>query len=377
MISRMSTRLRPAAAAAAIALAAGLSPAAAQQAKRFDLDALIAEARAEKPITVYAVTGKIVETAKAFSEKYGLKATGKKVNEATQAELLLREARAGNVIGDVSVAIDVSAAMAELLPQGIVESWVPPDIAPDIPEAMRKPLVIVSDPQVWTYNTAAYKSCPVSNIWQLTEPEWKGRVAMLDIYDKPLYADWFNQMATHHDADLAKAYKDLYGKDLKTSEASATAAWVKAYARNAPIMGDSASVAEAAGAAGQARPFFALVSTAKYRDNVTANLKLGICKGMQPFAGFTYPGLGLIAKGTKSPATARLFIHYLMTAEGIAPQIIDGKIPTNRTIAMPADEPSGVGGVLGQLMSFETATADNDADKRQDWQDVWRLNYKK
>jgi iron(III) transport system substrate-binding protein len=143
------------------------------------------------------------------------------------------------------------------------------------------------------------------------------------------------------------------------------------------MMGDSGTVAEAAGAAGQAKPFFALVSTAKYRDNLTANLKLGICKDLKPFAGFTYPGLGLIAKGTKSPATAKLFIHYLMTAEGIAPQIIDGKIPTNAKIAMPADEPSGVGGVLGQLMTFNAATAGDDADKRQDWQDFWRLNYKK
>lgn len=377
MTLRIPTRLYLTATAVALALAIGLSPAAAQQAEPFDLDALIAKARTEKPITVYAVTGKIVETAKAFSEKYGLKAAGKKVNEATQAELLVREARAGNVIGDVSVAIDVSTAMTELLPQGIVESWLPPDIAPDVPETMRKPLVIVTDPHVWTYNTAAYKSCPISNIWQLTEPEWKGRVAMLDIYDKPLYADWFNQMATHHDAAIAKAYKDLYGKDLKTTEASATAAWVKAYAKNAPMMGDSGTVAEAAGAAGQAKPFFALVSTAKYRDNLTANLKLGICKGLQPFAGFTYPGLGLIAKGTKSPATAKLFVHYLMTAEGIAPQIIDGKIPTSRTIAMPADEPSGVGGALGQLMTFDAATAGDDADKRQDWQDFWRLNYKK
>lgn len=364
-------------ASAAVVLCAAALPAAAQQAEKFDLDALLTAAKSEKPITVYAVTGKIVETAKAFSERYGLKATGKKVNEATQAELLVREARANNIVGDVSVAIDVSTAMTELLPQGIVESWLPSDIAPDVPEAMRNPLVLVTDPHVWTYNTEAYKTCPVTNIWQLTEPEWKGRVAMLDIYDKPLYADWFNQLETHHDAAIAKAYQDLYGKKLETTERSATAAWVKAYAKNAPMMGDSGTVANAAGAGGQAKPFFALISTAKYRDNITAGLKLGICKGVQPFAGFTYPGLGLIAKGTKSPATAKLFIHYLLTAEGIAPQIIDGKIPSNRKIAMPSDEPSGVGAVLGQLMTFNAATAGDDADKRQDWQDFWRVNYKK
>ncbi len=34
--------------------------------------------------------------------------------------------------------------------------------------------------------------------------------------------------------------KDLYGKELKTSEESATAAWVKAFAANAPIINSHA-----------------------------------------------------------------------------------------------------------------------------------------
>lgn len=77
----------------------------------FNLDALIDAAKKEKPITVYAVTGKIVDTAQAFTAKYGVQASGKKVNEATQVELMIREHRAGNVVGDVSVATDVASAM--------------------------------------------------------------------------------------------------------------------------------------------------------------------------------------------------------------------------------------------------------------------------
>lgn len=88
----------------------------------------------------------------------------------------------------------------------------------DIPQKLRDPLVVVSDPHVWTYNTEKYDKCPVTNIWQLTEPRWKGKLAMLDLFDKPLYADWFNQIETHHDADVAKAYEELYGKKLETGE---------------------------------------------------------------------------------------------------------------------------------------------------------------
>ena len=363
--------------AMAAVLSIAAAPSGAQDAKPFDLDALIAAAKTEAPITVYAVTGKIVDTAEAFSAKYGVQATGKKVNEAGQADLMIRESQAGLIVGDVSLAMDVGSAIAQLLPEGIVESWVPGDIEANIPEAARDPLVVVSDPQVWTYNTEKYSACPVKNIWELTEPQWKGKVAMLDLFDKPLYADWFNQLETHHDAAIAKAYEDHYGKKLETDEPSATAAWVKAYAQNGPLLADSTAVSEAAGAPGQAEPFFAITATAKYRGNVSDGLKLGVCEGIQPFAGFLYPGYGLIAKGTKSPNAAKLFVHYLLTEEGIANQTVDGKVSSNAEVGMPEDEPSGISRHLDKLMVFNSATAGEDFEKRQDWQDFWRVNYKK
>jgi len=349
----------------------------ANAADAFDLGALIEAAKKEPPITVYAVTGKIVDTAEAFTKKYGVQASGKKVNEATQIELMIRERQAGNIVGDVSVATDVASAMGELLPEGIVTSWTPPDIDPDIPEKLRNPLTVVSDAHVWTYNTEKYAKCPITNIWQLTEPQWKGKLAMLDLFDKPLYADWFNQIETHHDAEVAKAYEDLYGKKLDTGGATATAAWVKAFAENGPLLSDSTTVADAAGAPEQADPFFVITSTAKYRDNEAKGLKLGLCAGVKPFSGFLYPGFGLIATQTKSPNAAKLFVHYLMTQEGIAPQIVDGKISGNSKIALPSDEPSGVAGHLNELMAFDATTAAADLDKRESWQDFWRMNYRK
>ncbi|WP_455274371.1 ABC transporter substrate-binding protein [Rhizobium herbae] len=375
--SRQAKKWRRQAAAPALALVlATVIGSAAHAEDAFNLDALIEAAKKEPPITVYAVTGKIVDTAEAFTAKYGVQASGKKVNEATQVELMIREHQAGNIVGDVSVATDVASAMGQLLPEGIATSWTPPDLASGIPEKLRTPLVVVSDPHVWTYNTEKYDKCPVTNIWQLTEPKWKGKLAMLDLFDKPLYADWFNQIETHHDADVAKAYEDLYDKKLATSEKSATAAWVKAFAENEPLLSDSTTVAEAAGAPGQAEPFFVITSTAKYRDNEAKGLKLGLCSGVQPFSGFLYPGFGLVAGQTKSPNAAKLFVRYLMTEEGIAPQTADGKISGNSKISLPADEPSGVAKHLDELMSFDAATAADDLDKRESWQDFWRVNYK-
>lgn len=356
-------------------LALGIALGGTARADDFDMDALVEAARAEPPITVYAVTGKIVGTADAFSALYGVKATGKKVNEADQIDLMIREYQAGNIVGDLSIAADVGSIMGELIPENIVTSWLPPDLAEGIAPGQRNPLVVVSDPHVWAYSTQAYDTCPVSNIWELTEPEWRGKIAMLDPLVKPNYADWFNQLETHHDDAMAAAYEAHFGAPIDRSKESATQQWVRMYAANAPLLGDSTSVAQAVGAVGQEAPFFGIMSTAKFRSNIKGETALGICGGMEPFAGWLYPGLAVMAAGTDSPNAAKLFVHYLLSEEGIAPMSVDGKVSSNSAVPANPEEVSGVAGFMNELMVYDTATAAEDFDKRQDWQDFWRIHY--
>jgi iron(III) transport system substrate-binding protein len=347
-------------------------------AQEFNLDALIEAAKAEPPITIYDSTGKIVDMAEAFTAKYGVQATGQKVSANSQLEMIIREAQANNVAGDVALITDAPAALAQLLPQGIVESWVPVDMTDKIPVYFRNPLAISTNANVWTYNTEVYDSCPVSNIWELTEPKWKGKVAFVDPLTKGTYTDWFNQMQTHADAELAAAYKAHFGTDLDVSGETATQQWVKAFASNGPLVTDGDDpVSEAVGAPGQAEPFFGLMSSAKFRDNEDKGYKLGLCAEMTPWVGWTYTKLALIATGTDSPSAARLFVHYILTEEGIAPQVADGKMSTNSEVGIPADEPSGLAEHVAALFPYDASTGLDDWDTRQDWQDFWQMNYRK
>ncbi|MBJ7555566.1 ABC transporter substrate-binding protein [Marinomonas spartinae] len=362
------------------ALATGLlsvSSVSAFAADSFDLQALIEAAQKEPPLIVYASTGKIVKQAKAFDKKYDLQATGVKAKAPQILEIVSREARAHNVKTGVILLEDAPAGIEQLLSKGYVESWVPPDLAKHIPANYQHPLTVVLAPNVWAYNTKLYKTCPITNIWQLTEPKWRGKVAMQDPLGKPAYTDWFNQMATHHDKAVAAAYQAEFGKPLKTDESSATAAFVKALAENGPLLTSSDTAAAAAiGAPDVTNSFVGLISTAKFRKNKDG-MKLGLCKNMVPFSGWSYPTLGLIVKGSQSPNAAKLFIHYVMTAQGIAPQSIDGKMSTNQTVSLPKNEPSGVGKVRNQIMGYEASSADSDWQSRQDWQDLWSLSYHK
>lgn len=342
----------------------------------FDEQALVEAARNEPPLLVYDSTGKITEQAKAFAEKYGLEAVGTKSKVNQTIKIVSGEEKAGNVRAGVVVIADAPAAAAELVAPGYVVSYLPSDMAAKVPAAMQAPLYMASAADVFSYNTALNPDgCPVKNIWELTEPKWKGRIAMQDPLGKPAFTNWFNQIKLHFDDAMAKAYEDLYGKPLKGDFASATEAWVAALAKNQPLLTTSdGNASEAVGAPDTKENFIGLISTAKFRENKNG-MTLGLCAGMKPFSGYTQPSLIFITKDAPSPNAAKLFVHYMLTAEGIAPQAIDGKISANPENVLPADEPSGLASHLDEMMPYDARTATDDWTSRQDWQDLWSLNH--
>lgn len=374
-IMRINFAIRQAAACVSLAalMAGGTSS---SHAETFNLDALIEAAKAEPSLTVFDSTGKIVKMAESFGAKYGIEAVGTKMKAPAQIEMFDRESRAANVQADVAINSDVAAVIGQLLPDGTVTSWSPPDLASKIPEDYQDPIVVVSSANIWTYNSEIYDACPVTNIWQLTEPEWKGKIAMQDPLRNSGLTNWFNQMDMHADADIAAAYEAQYGKPLETDAGSATKAWIKALAANSPLLGKSDSnAAETVGAPGQTEAFMGLMASAKYRDNNKKNYKLGLCAGIKPYLGFSSVNVGIIATGSDSPNAAKLFLHYVMTAEGIAPQAKDGKMSSNSDVGLPEDEASGIGEVWDQVQAYRISSAGDDWETRQDWQDLWLLNY--
>jgi iron(III) transport system substrate-binding protein len=193
------------------------------------------------------------------------------------------------------------------------------------------------------------------------EPAWNRKVALSDPLNKPGYVDWFNQMETHWDRAVADAYEAHFGKKLDTGKQSATAAWVQGLAANAPLLTDSGSAAvEAIGTPGQAEPFFGLLSSAKYRNTGDGGLTMAICKDIKPFVGFANPSYGLIASKTGSPKTAKLVLHFMMTAERVSPMTKDGKVSGNTDVPKHPKERSGVAALADRLTPHDGGTGVDD-----------------
>ncbi|MHC6177973.1 ABC transporter substrate-binding protein [Glutamicibacter sp. X7] len=347
-----------------------------ESAEDFNLDELIAAAKSEGPITIYDSTSKVEEMAAAFTKTYGIEATGVKADAAETIEKVTREAQAGNVVGDVVAISDLPALKNQLLPNNFVTSWVPGDLAEHIDPSMREPLVMITDPSFWTYNTEAFQSCPADNIWDLTTEEFRGKVAFQDPVGDNGALDWYSQMASFGEDALREAYQQAFGEELKTDKDSAAAEWVARMAANQPILTKSSEESsEAVGATGQQNPPMALMSSAKYRNIEEKGYALGVCEGMVPWVGKASPKGLTIASGTKSPNAAKLYVHFALTAEGIAPQIADGKISANSSITQPED-PAHVGKHLEQIFQFNNAGLETDWASREAWQDLWRTSAK-
>lgn len=342
--------------------------------KGYSLKALIEAAKKEGPIVVVDATGKIKTMAKNFTAKYGIQATGVKLSGQNQEQVLAREAAARNVTHDVFNMSNLPSVTTRFLPAGTGVSWMPPDLVNEVPKGYQNPAITSLNPWVWAYNTAKYgDKCPVKNMWELTEPKWKGKVSIPDPMLRNETMFWFNQIATHYDQAMRDAYKAYFGKPLGSDVKSATKEWVKRFAANSPnVTRSDTDVGPVVGAKGLKDPHFGFLSAAIFRKKY--NYDMAICGGMKPWAGQLTPRVAVIAAGTKHPNAAKLFVHYMMSGEGMGPQLIDGKMATNINTKMPADEGSGVSDYVSQLHVTESSTTADDFAKLQDWQDLWTIN---
>lgn len=344
----------------------------------YSLDALIEAAQAESgTLNVFDNTGKIVDIAEEFAAKYNVKATGTKMKAYEQIETAIRENQANNIQSDVFLIIDTPSVVAELYPEEIVVGWFPPDMKENVDPQYYDPPQVIQEASLWAYNNEVYgDQCPINNIWDLTDAEWQGQVTLYDPLIEARYPYMWNQYANNLDDEMRAAYKEKFGTDLNTDEESAMHEWVKQIAKSKPQVFNSGSkMSETIGAPGVTNPFMGQLSTALYRSIENDGYHLGTCVGMKPNVGFADTKSIVIAKNTTMPNTAKLFVHYMFTEEGIASQMLDGKKSTNNTLSLPADEPSGVEEFWDEVFVLDSKDAVADYESLTDWQDFWTIHH--
>lgn len=340
----------------------------------FDLDKLIAAAQKEGPITIYDETGKVTKIAEAFTEKYGIKAEGVKI-ETNAIDKVKREHDSGNVIADVLAISEPPAFYAELLRDDILTNWVPGDVYDKLPEEARYPYLTSGNWLWWAYSPAAYgDTCPVQNIWELTDEEWKGKVAVPDPEARAMYTNIWNQSARDHADAWEQAYEDLYGEKLKTDEPTAFHEWLKRLAANSAVFKSDEEVSEAVGAPGQEAPPIGQMAAAKFRNIEEKGYSLAPCAGLNPFVAGPMPQTMAYASKSKSPNAAKLYIHFATSQEGMEFIMPDGKRSYNPDVVAPEDKFGLDPLIKEEAQPFSTEFLEDDYKNTVTWQDFWRSN---
>jgi iron(III) transport system substrate-binding protein len=165
------------------------------------------------------------------------------------------------------------------------------------------------------------ESCPVTNLWELTQPEWKGKFV---IEDPLIDASTLSKLLAYvyHADEMKQAYIDLYGSEpvLDADTPDAGWLWLKKFAQNAPIPQPGGDEVDSAFASpGMKDNLLAFTSYSNYPDVQDGNLVFEPCWGVNPISGAQSQSYLGVMNQAPHPNAAKLFLKFITSEEGRDP----------------------------------------------------------
>jgi iron(III) transport system substrate-binding protein len=288
----------------------------AQNLDQLSHDELVRRAEAEGKVVIYSFTSRITSIKKAFEARYPkIEVVAFDINSTQMITRLKSEASANISNADVAYISDIPVVIEELVKPGILTRYVPPAFASRVPAEFQQPLLANRlSTKVVMYNEEAHPNGPpVRNLWDLTRPEWRGRVVTVDPTVRGDYLDLMTEIVLRAD-EMAKAYALAFGKPIQlTGRENAGEQWLREFLANRPVfVANTDVVNDAVGKRGQVNPPIGITTYSDRRDNQSRGRALQVAAGLQPATGIVFPASFGLVRGGKNPAAARLLIHFMM-----------------------------------------------------------------
>lgn len=304
-----------------------------------DWTAIEAAAVAEGSVLVYANTSKVEKAAEGFMAKYpGIKVQAFDLGGDDVLLKTLEEQKAGAFTGDVWFSSGGAELIGTVLPHNYVWRFLPDSTAAVTPEQYTQPLLMSRfGTSVFAYNSELNKTCPITNLWELTNPEWKGKFFIEDPMNDASTLSKLITIASHAD-EMKAAYVALYGSEpvLDADTPDAGWLWLKRFAQNGPIPepgGDE--VDEAFATPGMKDSYLALTSYSNMSDVVDGKLAFEPCWGLTPTVGIQSQSYVGIINQAPHPNAAKLWIKYVTSEEGRDPWAKFGTFFPDSTYVVP------------------------------------------
>jgi iron(III) transport system substrate-binding protein len=315
-----------------------------------DWAAIEAAAIQEGKITVYANSGGVEDLPDAWYALYPDIEFDVADTDGIDTKMQA-EQESGNVIGDVWFNSDGHILFGKFVPNQWMWSFVPrdvsiPELTPDYPFAIAR-----HSTDVIGYNNAFYPDgCPLTNIWQLTEPQYYGKFFMEDPSSD---VSTMAKIATfvQNGDEMAAAYEALYGKpwtedELAVADESgmvpenAGYLWLKKIVYNGVVVLDDGDMVDAAFAGltlpeGE-EPGFGWTGYSTYEATMEGELNMMPCFNMEPVMGIFKTSFLGIANNAPHPNAAKLFIKFILSEAGFEPWNEIGTYPA--AVGLPVSE---------------------------------------
>ncbi len=306
-----------------------------------DWAAIEKAAKEEGSVNVYSNSSKVYEFCRSFYDTYGIKAIPNDIGTGDMFEKLTRLQNSGIYDVDVVLVSNTAVLYKEFVDYDKIFKFVPTELDNVILDTYKEePLGILKlGGKCVVYNTEVYPDgSPIDSWWDLTRPEWKGRLIMKD---PMLGGSDINLMAMfiRHADQMAAAYKKEFGKDIVLSKDVENAGYefIKRLLDNEMILtkgGDD--VVLSVGAPGQKNPPVGITGPSKLALKDEQTLYVDIIWGLEPFDMFMSQTAVGIPAFAPNPNAAKLMLKWLYGDEkagnGYAPFNVTGTWPVRTDV---------------------------------------------
>jgi iron(III) transport system substrate-binding protein len=325
-----------------------------------DWAAIEAAAKAEGKVVIYSNSSRWETIKESFEAQYpGITVEGYDISTVDLITKLQTEQKSNIYTADVILSGDFATLATEMLnpPNKMLWNFVPDELRAVSDPTTLEPLMLHRYSIVaFGYNTEVYPEPPVKSIWDLTKPEWKGRVVYPDPQKVYMGLNSLAVITMNGDA-MAEEYKKVFGKDIVLEEGVPNAGyqWIKDLLKNEPVLtSSSGDAATAIGALGQTNPPVGFTTYSKIRNAMKGEIAFDVMWGMTPIIGFTEETGLAIANQAPHPNAAKLLIRWMKGdaagGQGFTPFFVPGDYST-RTDAPAPEGAKPLSEILSQVWS--------------------------
>lgn len=339
------------------------------------VDELYELAKEEGKVVIYSISSRMKKVKESFEAQYpGVTVEVYDISTNELLEKITREYEAGVRTADVIHIKDQDGSLfIEYVQKNILHNYKPADITAHIdPDLLRTQMPFYLELTQWFYNDEAFPDGPpITSWWDLTKPEWKGKILMANPLDNLSYMSVMTGLVLDADA-LAEDYKRVFGEEIQLdgTENAGYELIKRLVANDLVFMSSSSEMVEAVGTRGQTNPPIAYASSSKMRERVEKDFAIQVVSDVLPHTGIPALNTVYIVNEAPHPNGAKLLIRWLL---GEADGKGEGFVPFNTIGGWPIrDDVQPVEGAVPlSEVNIQSFDANAIYHKIQEVSDFW------